>query len=150
VIQVRDAVIHHPTYDWKMVVSVDGRVIKSSSRKRNNPQDVQASSMVSIQDGKLVEGKLIFAQLVSLSSRIDQKLISSVPPMTMPKLLCAHQNFVQSGKYQCCLSEGSWARAPEDSTVLYQCNRTWVSQANEERSEHLPWSSRTPMLMPTD
>ena len=64
VIEVRGAVPHNPTYDWKVIVSVDGRQIDSRVRKWKDPKDVRVSSMVSAGNGDLVEGRLIFARLV--------------------------------------------------------------------------------------
>lgn len=46
-------------------VSVDGRLIKTSARRKLNPRDLKVFDMVSADDdGNQVRGKLIFAKLV--------------------------------------------------------------------------------------
>jgi len=57
--------MHHPMWDWRIAVSVDGRQIKRSVSRRNDARDVRASTLVSAENGNLVEGKLIFARLIS-------------------------------------------------------------------------------------
>jgi len=64
VIKVQGAVTHNPTYDWRVIVTVDGRQINGRVRRRKDPKDVRVSSMVSTVDGDLVEGRLVFARLV--------------------------------------------------------------------------------------
>ena len=64
VIEVRGAVPHNPMYDWRVIVSVDGRQINKAARSKTNPKDVKVSTMIFEEDGALVEGKLIFAKLV--------------------------------------------------------------------------------------
>jgi len=46
-------------------MSVDGRSIKRSVSRRTDARDIRASTMVSAENGNLVEGKLIFATLVN-------------------------------------------------------------------------------------
>ena len=57
--------MHHPMWDWRIAMSVDGRQIKKSVSRRNDARDIRASTLVSEENGNLVEGKLIFARLVN-------------------------------------------------------------------------------------
>jgi hypothetical protein len=71
IVRVQGAVRHHPAHDWRITVSADGRQIKRSARRRENPKDVRASTLISAENGNLVEGKLIFARLVNRNKETE-------------------------------------------------------------------------------
>jgi hypothetical protein len=52
--------------DWGVKMSVDGRRLNKAVIRRHDPKDLKESTMISVIDGKPVEGKLVFAKLVRL------------------------------------------------------------------------------------
>jgi hypothetical protein len=64
VVRVQGAFIHYPTQDWRIISYVDGRQLNRRVRSKNNRKDITESTMVSVNDGEPVEGRLVFAKLV--------------------------------------------------------------------------------------
>jgi hypothetical protein len=65
VFDTQSALGRHPRRDWSIFASVDGRMICKPVKKRTSKVVTRVGTMVSSQNGQLVEGKLVFAKLVS-------------------------------------------------------------------------------------
>jgi hypothetical protein len=84
VVQSDANINHHPSTHWKTKIKVDGREIRACFMK-NGMAKVKTSRMVSMEDGKLVEGKLIFARLVCSTSLNPRNLICGLTAIFSPQ-----------------------------------------------------------------
>jgi hypothetical protein len=65
IVDTRQAALYHPKHDWRLSVHVDGRLISCCAIVRYRTSVKKISSIASREDGKLVQGRLSFARLVS-------------------------------------------------------------------------------------
>jgi hypothetical protein len=130
VFDTRSAFRRHPRRDWQIHTSVDGRQIDRHVKNRKALRGKRIATMVSSQDGQLVEGELVFAKLVSAPKCPRSLLIAS-----------------QANHRQRVRSHYKWSRSAGDRTYsagLLARNREGIHQAKPSAS-HLTyqcWDSK--------
>ena len=60
----------YPEHDWIIAFRVDGRLILQLAHRKGTI-GVQCSELHSEEEGKIVEGRLVFAKVVSVSPSLD-------------------------------------------------------------------------------
>ena len=64
VVDMKSAILYQPMHDWKAVLFVDGRKIDRRAKKRGGNDPLKVDMIVSMEGGRLVQGRLTFAKLV--------------------------------------------------------------------------------------
>jgi hypothetical protein len=72
----------HPNHDWIIAFRADGRLISQLAHRRGVIK-VKCSTMQTEERGRILEGRLVFAKIVST---FDNVADDSLPLMTIPKL----------------------------------------------------------------